>query len=273
MPKNRQFALAPLTIPGCPPPELIYLAARAGYDAVSLRTIPMGMPGEPDYRLSTNKTLFRQVKAALSATGLHLNDVENARIYAGVDIGGYMPEVEALAELGLKHLLTNIWTEDRSFVVDRFAELCELGRSCGMSVNVEFVTWASVRNIAECLEIIAAAGCANAGIVVDTLHFNRSRCSLGDIKSTPTEYLRFAHICDAPGPIPATSEELVFTGREARLYPGEGSIDIAAIVRALPDLVYGLEIPNLAAINELGRAEHVFRALEATKNYFEANGL
>ena len=40
------YSLVHLTNISCPPPEMIRVAARAGYDAVSLRTIPMGLPGE-----------------------------------------------------------------------------------------------------------------------------------------------------------------------------------------------------------------------------------
>ena len=39
------YSLVHLTNISCPPPEMIRVAARAGYDAVSLRTIPMGLRG------------------------------------------------------------------------------------------------------------------------------------------------------------------------------------------------------------------------------------
>jgi sugar phosphate isomerase/epimerase len=273
MAKKRRFSLAHLTVPGCPPPELIYLAARAGYDCVSLRTIPMGLPGEPDYRLASNKALLRQVKTALSATGITINDTENARIHDGVNIKNYLPEMEAIAELGVHCLLTNIWTDDRNCIVESFAELCELAQPLAMSVNIEFVTWASVTNIAQCMDIIDASGSKNAGIVIDALHFNRSRCTIDDLAAVPGAYFRFAHLCDAPEGMPATREELVFTGREQRLYLGDGGIDVASIVKRLPDVVYALEIPNLASINEIGRAEHVFRARETTARYFKQKQL
>ena len=40
------YSLAHLTLIGVTPPELVYIAARAGYDAVSPRFIPMHVPGE-----------------------------------------------------------------------------------------------------------------------------------------------------------------------------------------------------------------------------------
>ena len=47
---SRQFSLAYLTIPGIDPIHQIQIAREAGYDYVSLRTIPMGLEGEPGER-------------------------------------------------------------------------------------------------------------------------------------------------------------------------------------------------------------------------------
>ena len=41
-----RYSLAHLTLIGCSAPELVYVAARAGYDAVSPRFIPQNVPGE-----------------------------------------------------------------------------------------------------------------------------------------------------------------------------------------------------------------------------------
>ena len=51
---TQEFSLAHLTVLGCAPPEMTYIAARAGYDYVSIRPIFMGLPGEPNYALADN---------------------------------------------------------------------------------------------------------------------------------------------------------------------------------------------------------------------------
>ena len=43
----RQFSLAYLTVPGIDPVKQIKIAKKAGYDYVSLRTIPWGRPENP----------------------------------------------------------------------------------------------------------------------------------------------------------------------------------------------------------------------------------
>ena len=56
------YSLVHLTNISCPPPEMIRVAARAGYDAVSLRTIPMGLPGERPYDIATDPQLLRETR-------------------------------------------------------------------------------------------------------------------------------------------------------------------------------------------------------------------
>lgn len=269
----RQFSLGYLTAPACAPPEMIYLAGRAGYDYVSLRTIAMGLPGEPDFGLAGNQTLLRDTRTALRDTGVRLLDIENARIHDGVDIERYLPEMEVAAELDAGAVLTNVWSDDRSFVVDRFAELCRHARTFNLKVSLEFVTWASITGIRDAVELIRESRVDNAGIVVDLLHFSRSRCTLDELSAVPAELISGIQICDAPATIPSTVEGLIHNGRVERLYPGEGGIDIAGVVLNAPNVVYGIEIPNLERARVIGNAEHVFRCLELTGQYFAQHAL
>ena len=48
---SRKFSLAYLTIPGTAPVDQIRIAKEAGYDFVSLRTLPMHLPREPEILL------------------------------------------------------------------------------------------------------------------------------------------------------------------------------------------------------------------------------
>ena len=66
---TRKFSLAHLSLLDCSPPELTYIAAKAGYDFVGFRTITYkGL----SYSLSDDKAMLRQTKAALAETGLKL---------------------------------------------------------------------------------------------------------------------------------------------------------------------------------------------------------
>ena len=76
-------------------------------------------------------------------------------------------------------------------------------------------------------------------------------CALEELDAVPREWFHFVHLCDAEPEIPATTEGLIFTGREGRVCPGEGGIDLAAILDRIPVVPYSLEIPNLARVKEI----------------------
>src|SRR5512140_455974 len=141
-----EFSLAHLTVLGCAPSEMTYIAARAGYDYISPRLIMMGVAGEANhnYDLSTDREMFRQTKRALADTGLKVHDIELARIRDDLDVKTFLPAMEVGAELGAKHVISSIWTANQTLALERFAELCELGQRLGLTINLEFVSWANV---------------------------------------------------------------------------------------------------------------------------------
>lgn len=264
---KHQFSLAHLTVMGCPPPELVYIAARAGYDFVSLRTIPFGLPGEPNYALHANPALLAQTRRALTATGLKLYDIELARVHDTVDPKAYLPAFEVAAELGAKAVLSSIWSKERAFALDKFAEICMLAKPFGLTVDLEFVPVAAVRDLAGAIDVLRAVDCDNAGLMIDTHHFHRSRDRAADLDVVPREWFHFAQICDAPGVIPTERDEMIRIMREGRLYCGEGGIDVAGILSHMPPVPYSIELPNAACVREMGYAEHAHRCLETAKAY------
>jgi sugar phosphate isomerase/epimerase len=267
---TNRFSLAHLTTLGCTPPEMTYLAARAGYDFVSLRPIYMGLPGEPNYALAENKQMMRETKAALTETGVNLLDIELARICDDVDPKEYVPAMEVAAQLGGRHVLSSIWTNDRNLYMERFIELCELAKPFGLTIELEYVPIASVTNLAETLDVLRAANQENAGLMIDIHHFHRAGDKIEDLDAVPREWFRFLHLCDAPAKIPASKEEMIKILREERLYIGEGCIDIASIVERIPEIPYSIELPHNKRAQELGYEEHARRCLQTAKAYFEA---
>lgn len=268
MKTRRKYSLAHLTAIACPPPELIYIARMAGYDCVGVRPILMNVAGEVNHDFARNKELLRLTKQALSDTGIEINDIEVARVYDGVRVKEeYEPAMAVSAELGVKHVTASIWSADKHYCIEKFGEICDLAAAYGLTVNVEFVTWANVRNIPETVALLEQSGRTNVGILVDTLHFYRSRDTLEEIKALPKHYFNYVHLCDAPVEIPEDKESLIKTGRGERLYVGEGAIDIRAVVDCLPHAVIGLELPHLQRVQEMGYAEHARRCLATCKVY------
>ncbi|OIJ14037.1 AP endonuclease [Anaerobacillus arseniciselenatis] len=264
----QQFSIAHLTALGCSPPELTYMAARTGYDFVSLRPIYMGLPGEPNYDLAENKALFRETKNALANTGINLLDIELARIYDGLDPKRYLPAFEVAAELGGRHVLSSIWTDDRNFAIERFAEVCDLAKPFGLTIELEFVPIASVYNLEGTLDILNTVKCDNAGLMIDAHHFHRSGDRVEDLEKVPREWFRYFHLCDAPGEIPSSKAAMTRILREERSYVGEGGIDVASIINRIPKIPYSIELPNTKRVQQLGYEEHARRCLQSAKDYF-----
>ena len=223
---NRPFSLAHLTMLSVPPPQLVETAARAGYQFVSLRPIPVGAPNEPLYPLGTDRALLARTKAAMAATGVGLLDIEVARIIKEATPRDYLFALEAAAELGGRHVLSSAWCDDRPYILEFFCELCDLAQPFGLTVDLEFVTWSGVRTLDEAVEVVREARRPNAGIVVDTLHFDRCHAELEKLSSLPREWFHFAQISDAPATYSTEREELIRIGRAERLYLGEGGIDV-----------------------------------------------
>jgi sugar phosphate isomerase/epimerase len=247
---------------------MVHLAQRAGYDFISPRIIPIGSPGEPIYPVAQDKALMRDTKAALAATGIKVHDIELARIVDGLEVKTYLPAFAAAAELGARCVLTSAWTANRSFVIDCYAALCDLAKPFGLTVDFEFPSFSSVTNLRDALAVLRAADRENCGIMVDTLYMAHSRVKLEDLDEVPRRWFHFAHLCDAPAEIPTTQEGLIHIARGARLYPGEGAIDIAAILNRIPEIPYSMELPNDKRVEELGYEEHARRCVQAAKRYF-----
>lgn len=267
---KRRYSLAHLTALKCPPQDLIYYASEAGYDSVGLRPILMHVPGEVSHDFAHNIGLFLAVKNALRDTGITLNDIEVIRIYDGVNIKEeYEAAMNAGAELGAKYAITSVWTDNVPFYTEKFAEICDLAAQYHLTVNLEFVTWSSIETIKKAEELLRNVNRANTAILVDSLHFYRSRDTLDEIKALPRKYFPYFHLCDAPKAIPEDREELIRTGREKRFYVGEGAIDNRSIVNCVPDADIALEIPNLQKMQELGTLKYIKQCLIRCKQYLK----
>ena len=124
----RKFSLAYLTIPGVDPVEQIKIAKETGYDFVSLRTIPMHLPGEPEFLLDKDPKLFEATKAALKEYDMPLMDIELARVRKDLDIEEYKPAFEKAAELGATDVLGSIWTRDKAWYTETAGKIADMAK-------------------------------------------------------------------------------------------------------------------------------------------------
>ena len=264
------YSLAHLTLINCTPAELVYVAARAGYDAVSPRFITMNVPGEFAHS-PLDRQQVQATKTALRTTGLEVLDIEIARITEDCDPRDFEPALELGGELGARHMIMSAWTtrrDDRNFLLDVYSETCDLAAPYGLTIDLEFPSFSRLRTLDEVLDIVRAADRPNGGILVDTLYLHLSRVDLGELLHVPPEWLHFLHISDCLPGIADTREGMIQLARDARLYPGEGWIDFSGIIERCPPMNYSIELPNQSRVAELGYEEHARRCLTHAKQTF-----
>jgi len=264
---KQEFSLAQLTVLHASPPELAQIAAETGYDFYSMRQIYMGLPEEPDYDLSKNKKLLTETKAVMANTGIRLLDIELARIVCEIDPTKYEPAFATAAELGGKSVLSSIWTEDSDLYLSRFAQVCDLAAQYDLTVELEYVPIAAVKNLAGVVEVLNQVNRQNAGILVDIHHFHRAGDKPEDLASLPREWFHMVHLCDAKAEIPANLDDMKHILREDREYPGEGGIDIKSILANLPQVPYSIELPKISFSDKHGYKEHARKCLDSSKKY------
>ncbi|HEU4320391.1 MAG TPA: sugar phosphate isomerase/epimerase [Acidimicrobiia bacterium] len=259
-----QFSLAYLTVFGTPPGRMVQIAAETGYDFVSFRLTAV-TDDEPRFPFFTDPTLVSDVRNSLRDAGIAVLDVELVRTDPGTTALDFKPFMDASAELGARHIVTQIPEPDRSKATSDFAGICDLAAPYGMTVDLEFIPWSSTRDLRMAADIVIGADRPNGGILVDTLHFERSGSSLNQLSMLDEGLFNFVQLCDATPAVSNDPDELIRVARSDRYPPGEASIDLAPIVRAIPQVPYSLEVPNEAMKEEMGVMEYSRRVLDSAR--------
>ena len=261
---TRLISLAALTVIELTPPEVVQCAALAGYGHVGLRLLPV-TPSEPRHDILGDTPLRRELQAVLAATGVQVFDVEFIRLDATVQLDTFLPLLEAAAVLGARNVLVAGYDPEEARFTDRFTQLCDLAAPYAVNVNLEFFPWADVRSLPQAQRIVAASGRANAGILIDSLHFSRSGATFAELHAVSPQRLHYMQLCDAPAARPATTDALIHQARAERLFPGEGGLDLLGLLQHLPrDLPIGIEAPTRARALTMAPVERARRAREAT---------
>ena len=231
------------------PPELVSVAAQAGYDSVGLRLIPVAGQTLPPYAA-------RELERRLADTGITVLDVEVFRV--SPEMPDYEPMLEVAGRLGASEILVHGADPDEARLAENFAALCERAARYGLHASLEPMPWVEVSTVARAKRVIERAG--NGALLVDPIHFYRAENRLDELAGAPMRYLQF---CDAHPGRPTETAELIRQARGDRLFPGEGALDLRALLRAIPaHLPVSVEVPYAKPMAPLARAQ---RALSATR--------
>ncbi len=262
---ERKISLAYLTVPGITPVDEIRMAAELGYDYTSIRTIPMGQPGEPQVCLEKDPEMFKEIRQTLKDCNMKLLDIELVRVREDLPLD-YRKAFECGAELGATEILSSVWTENRNFAVEAYGKICEQAAEFGMNVNFEFPIVSGVKTLKEAAEIQDQVRAKNLKLLMDMIYCHWDQVTPEIIESYGKDRFGLIHLCDCPNIWKAT--ELVKVVREGREYCGLGEANLKALLKALPENPCSIELPNKKYIEQYGAKGHAENCLKYARKLF-----
>jgi sugar phosphate isomerase/epimerase len=249
-----QFGLAPLGFLDLPPPQLIALAAEAGFASVNLRTAP-ALPGGAAFPMRAGDDLVRACRRRLADTGISVRTIEQVGLGRTTKVASLRHLLEAGAELGASRMLCSGDDPDLSLLADRFAEVCQLAGQFGMAVDLEFMPFRALKTLTDAAAVVAASGAENGWVCLDALHLFRSGGSIASLSAVDPARLGPLQLCDAPGEAP-DPKGLAEEARQRRLLPGRGELALAELVAAYPDgRPIDAEIPMMGPCGDLDASQ------------------
>lgn len=253
------------TVPELAPDAAVHAAADAGFAHVGLRLLH-GQPGGGEAPLLADPALRRETMRAMATRGLSALDASGARIVPATVVAAFDPLLDAAAAMGARHVMATVDDPDASRAADNVAALCARAAALGLTVDVEFVPWMTVASLADAAALVDRVGHAALGIALDALHFHRSGSRVGELGAIAPSRLRYVQLCDARGTRPADRDGLLHEATRDRLPPGEGAIDLDALLRALPrGIPVALEVPMEEAARREPAPARLARLVAATR--------
>jgi sugar phosphate isomerase/epimerase len=176
--------------------------------------------------------IFRHVEADLFA----IADAVGARSLNAVDVFGGAWGIDDAAEA--------------------LAGLCDRAAEHGLLIQLEFLPWSTIPDLATAWQIVTRAGRPNAGITVDAWHWFRADNDLEALRAVPGEQVLGVQWCDAPR---AAEPDLMHAALHDRRVPGAGELDLASLVAVLREI--GAVAPT--GVEVLSDDLHALGAVEA----------
>jgi hypothetical protein len=250
---HRPVGLAQLSLLNTAPPELVGVAAQAGFDFIGVRVRPVTQAERP-YNLQPGSPMLRETLLRMQDTGVTVRDIEFLLLDGSDQREAWLHLMEAGQALGATSLTVAGADPDSVRLVHNLARMTEDGRGFGITPTLEAISYQPVASIAQAADIARQAGCS---IVVDTLHFNRFNGDGADNQwaelAANADLVPLLQLCDGPTQRPASRDALVVESRSEREVPGEGDFRLAEAVAALPDgLPVSAETPSDRRVAELG---------------------
>jgi len=244
------------------PEATVEAAAAAGFAAAGVRICARRpgdpFPGEP---LLGRIDAARALRRRAADLGIRVSNVSAYQFYPDVGCDDVAPAIDTASALGAPIVVANGFDPDLERFTALFARYCAAAHAAGIRVALEFLPYSAVRDLDTALRVVTRSGAANAGVLLDALHLDRSGATPAAIALVPPDRITFAQLCDArQWTGPRTDALLLNEARSARLPAGEGELPLFAFLDALPP---GLEIEYEVARADMAQSSPLAKAKQA----------
>jgi sugar phosphate isomerase/epimerase len=261
--EGRLISLAAGVVQEFPPEDVVYAAAGAGFNATGIWCD----------LTSWNSARNDRVKTALKETGLCALDLEVMWLKPGEALSTHDAMIEIALDLGVRNVLCVSSEPDIAHTKKRFEYLCRKAEAGTLRVVLEFLAFTEVRSLRQALEVVQDVSHPCGGILVDTLHLQRTGASALDVSTVNPTLMPYIQLCDASAePQDSSPDGLLEDALYLRQLPGEGELPLKEILAQLdPQLPLSLEIRSRALLEKypddpFARASQVF---EVTQRFLQ----
>ena len=173
----------------------------------------------------------------------------------GPAVEGIDAHLDLVAALGAEVVLavSQYTAMDVSLGAEGFAALCERAADRGLRVTIEFIPCRALCDLATAWQIVGRSGASNGGIDIDLMHWQHQPGGpdLDLLRTIPPRHLHYVQVCDADRLAP-DREEYIATAIRARPLPGDGVVDIGAVISTLDsigaDPFFAMEVFNTGLV-------------------------
>jgi len=267
---RRRVSLEPLSIPEVDAHTLVGIAARTGFDYVSM-VLHSPVPAMPADVIVRDRDLRRDTATAMRDQGIGLSTIECFNLTADANPEGFAAGLVCGHELGARNATAIVWENpDRADALAKLRRLCDMAREMSIRINVEFFAFCeSIGSLDAAVSFVRDSGRENAGLQMDILHLIRSGGSIEDVRRLDPALISATQISD--GPLILRKDEFATEAGTNRMVPGEGEFPIGAFLSAIPpEIVVGVEVPQIPLIGTVTPDDRA-RALRAAAGRFLEN--
>jgi sugar phosphate isomerase/epimerase len=252
--------------PRWPLKDRLTAAAQAGFGGVGLRP-------EDVLDCCRQGTSISELARVIAGLGLEVHELESVRGWYLASATGREgrraeDELYRLADvLGGRHVTVVAEFEaplpELPRMADRFRQLCTRAARHGLIAALEFVPQlTALKDLHTATTVVAAAGSANGGVLLDSWHLYHSGGTPADVRALPAGSVVAVQLSD--GPATAASSRTATTFE--RELPGQGSFDLTGLIRSVMetgfDGPFGVEIfhPDFHALSLQTAADSAYQS-------------